>query len=151
MQNIFLDWLLYWYLYQYNLPSIPTVLATIFVWFVSSEFRCFWLVAGNIYVSLMWRKGGWCVGWGWWIDCQRVVWEDCIKCLKKGWNGKRSCVNKNFKKNAGMLGKRVSALKRGLWLPYKLWTLGCPLTNIGSYLGDSFEHSMLITAISFKV
>ena len=48
---------LYSYLYQYNLSSIPTVLATIFIWFVSSEFRCLWLVAGNIYVSLMWREG----------------------------------------------------------------------------------------------
>ena len=31
------------------MPYIPTVLTTIFVWFVSSEFICFWLFAGNRY------------------------------------------------------------------------------------------------------
>ena len=34
-------------LYQYNVPHIPTLLTTIFVWFVLSDFKWLWLVAGN--------------------------------------------------------------------------------------------------------
>ena len=31
-------------MYQYNVPNISTLVTTIFVWFVSLEFRWLWLV-----------------------------------------------------------------------------------------------------------
>ena len=38
-------------MHQYSLSNIPTVLTTIFVWFLSSDFKCLWLVAGNRYLQ----------------------------------------------------------------------------------------------------
>ena len=40
----------FYYLYQFNVANISTILTTIFVWFVSSEFKWLWLVAGNEYL-----------------------------------------------------------------------------------------------------
>ena len=38
-------------MHQYNVPIIPTLLTTIFTWFVLSEFKWLWLVAGNKYIQ----------------------------------------------------------------------------------------------------
>ena len=38
-------------MYQYNIPNIPILLTTMFVWFVSSEFKWLWLVPGNKYLQ----------------------------------------------------------------------------------------------------
>ena len=59
MQERFLDWLLIFIniMYQYNEPNIPTLLTTIFVWFVSSEFKWLWLVAENRCLLCECRRG----------------------------------------------------------------------------------------------
>ena len=36
---------------QYNVPNILTLLTPIIVYFASSEYRWFWLVAGNRYIQ----------------------------------------------------------------------------------------------------
>ena len=43
-------------------------------------------------------------------------WRNCVKYLKRGWNGKKGRGNKDSKKG-GMLGQGVGALKRGGWKP----------------------------------
>ena len=48
-------------MYQYNVPTIPTLLTTIFVWYVSSEFKWLQWVAGNRYIQYdqLGELGGW--------------------------------------------------------------------------------------------
>ena len=95
---------------QYNVANFPPLATALFVWFVSSEFKRLWLVSGNRHiqcdgsqVGVLGEDGGLSI-WGWGGG-------NCIKCLKKEWNGKKGWGNKNFKKG-GMLGKSVGALKR---------------------------------------
>ena len=102
---------LYNYLYWYNVFNIPTLLTTILHWFPSSEFKCFWLVAGNKYlqcdgvreVGVLGEDGGLTI---------RVLWGACIQYLKRACNGKSSGKQK-FLKSGSMLGKGMGALKRG--------------------------------------
>ena len=69
----FFDWL--------STFNIPTLLTTIFGWLLKK------------YTSVRRYKGDWCVGCGWWIDCRGDEIGDCIKCLKKGWNGRKGRGN----------------------------------------------------------
>ena len=41
----------YWYLYQYSVFYISTLLNTIFAWFISSEFKWLRFVAGSRYLQ----------------------------------------------------------------------------------------------------
>ena len=46
-------------MHQYNVSNIPTLLDTLFVWFVPSKFTWLWLVVGNRYLQC---DGVWEVG-----------------------------------------------------------------------------------------
>ena len=61
---------------------------------------------------------------------------NCLKYLKRGWNGKEGKGNKDFEKGGGKLGQGVGALKRGGGWKH--------LTNYGSWTQNFFEHFSLI-------